>query len=84
MLAGERSPSKEPVMVSLAPESTAVADPMPASEGRVRASAGTADSRALYVSPVCAGRVTASPEIQFRPPQPRRADQMPLFPRMNP
>ena len=46
-VAAPRNPSKEPVMVSFVPLSTAEAEPDPARLARVLASAGSAESRAL-------------------------------------
>ncbi len=61
VVAAVRNPSKEAVIATFVPVSTAVAEPEPASSARVLASAGIAERRALKVSLVCAESESPSP-----------------------
>src|ERR1700722_1751630 len=60
VVAAESNPSKEPVIASFVPLSTAETDPDPARSGRVLASAGSGDRLALKVS-LCAASDSANP-----------------------
>jgi len=61
VVAAVRNPSKEAVIATFVPLSTAVAEPEPASSARVLASAGIAERRALKVSLVWAESESPSP-----------------------
>jgi RNA polymerase sigma factor (TIGR02999 family) len=61
-VAAVRNPSKEAVIATFVPLSTAVTEPEPASSARVLASAGIAERRALNVSLVCAESESPSPQ----------------------
>jgi hypothetical protein len=73
VVAGERNPSKVPVMVSCFPDSVAVSEPDPATVDIIVTSIGTGDSRALYVSPAgvfcaeAAGPMHAAPNEKIAP-----------------
>jgi hypothetical protein len=61
VVAADNNPSKEPVIATFVPVSTAEAEPEPARLARVLASAGSADKRVLKASPLCAASESASP-----------------------
>ena len=65
-VAAERKPSKEPVIASFVPVSTAEAEPEPASSARVLASAGNGERRALKVSLLCAASESTEPDSDHR------------------
>src|SRR5437879_874362 len=62
-IAGERSPSNDPEIVSLLPAKTAFSEPEPVTVGSIVASTGTVDSRALKDSPFCATAEHAASNI---------------------
>ena|ERR1700756_991570 len=53
-IAGERSPSKDPEIVSRLPAKTTFSEPEPVTVASMVASTGTVESRALKDSPFCA------------------------------
>ena len=62
-IAGERSPSNDPEIVSLLPAKTAFSEPEPVTVASMVASTGTVESRALKDSPFCATAEEAASNI---------------------